>query len=76
MHDSGGTENRSNSSRADIAILWTLGDGTRCLLARVDRDFEVRVARAAAILRRERFADVAPALTQAARWRREHLDCE
>lgn len=69
-------EHQSSSSRADIAILWTLHEDTRCLLARVDRHFEVRVARTDAILRRVTFDDVAPALTQAARWRQEFSDCE
>ena len=68
--------NPSSPVRADIAILWTLGEETQCLLARVDRHFEVRVARGDAVVRRERFDDVPPALTLAARWRRELSDCE
>lgn len=61
----------SSTSRADIAILWTIDEHTRCLLARVDRQFEVRVVRGDAVMRRERFDDVAPALRSSAEWRRE-----
>lgn len=60
-----------NDSHADIAILWTVGETTRCLLARVGGDFEVPVVRGDAVMRRERFGDVAPALTKSAGWRRE-----
>lgn len=61
----------SKQSRADIAILWTVDETTRCVLARVGGHFEVRVVRGDAVMRHERFDDVAPALTKSAGWRRE-----
>lgn len=64
-----------SASHADIGILWTVGDATRCLLARVDRQFEVRVVRSDAVIRRDRFDDLAPALARGAEWRREFSEC-
>lgn len=61
----------SNKPRADIAILWSIGETARCVLARVDCDFEIRVVRGDAVMRCERFDDVAPALAKSAGWRRE-----
>jgi hypothetical protein len=53
-----------------LARCWSLDDGTTCMLSKVgDRAWELRVARAARLIRVEVFSDLYAAVNTAASWR-------
>jgi hypothetical protein len=58
-------------SQVPLARLWQLADGTACLLLKDPRaeNWELRVVRANAVLRTERFGSPIVAMDQAKLWR-------